>query len=102
MKLLDNFYKNGGLILLSHKNFSSMINKHHIEEPENFFELVEKIFLDPGPDLVIIDEGNEIKNEKNQLSLAIKRIRTRRRIVLSGTPLQNNLKEYFSICNFVR
>jgi hypothetical protein len=38
-----------------------------------------------------------LKNEDTALAKAMRRIRTLRRIVLTGTPLQNNLKE----CKFI-
>lgn len=59
--------------------------------------------LDPGADLVVCDEGHLLKNAKTSLSKAVNKIRTLRRIVLTGTPLQNNLNEcmYFAITIFI-
>lgn len=46
---------------------------------------------------MVCDEGHIIKNSKSAISLAVSQIKTQKRIVLTGTPIQNNLKE----CKYV-
>lgn len=52
-------------------------------------------------DLVICDEGHRLKTASNKAAAAIKSLRTDRRIILSGTPIQNDLQEFFTMVDFV-
>lgn len=61
---------------------------------------VYEALVKPGPDLVICDEGHRIKNSHASISMALKQIKSKRRVVLTGYPLQNNLLEYWSVLNF--
>ncbi len=52
-------------------------------------------------DIVIADEGHRLKTANNKAMLAIQSLNTERRIILSGTPLQNDLGEFFTAIDFV-
>eukprot|EP00997_Jenningsia_sp_PLL12_P009529 NODE_650_length_1541_cov_16.029491_g535_i0.p1 GENE.NODE_650_length_1541_cov_16.029491_g535_i0~~NODE_650_length_1541_cov_16.029491_g535_i0.p1 ORF type:complete len:497 (+),score=158.06 NODE_650_length_1541_cov_16.029491_g535_i0:25-1491(+) len=55
-----------------------------------------------APDCVIVDEGHKLSNPKSCLTRALSRTHTQQRIILTGTPIQNNLWEYFTMVNFIR
>lgn len=52
-------------------------------------------------DIVIADEGHRLKTAKNKSAQAIKSLNTSRRVILSGTPIQNDLSEFFMMVDFV-
>ncbi|RMY09968.1 hypothetical protein D0868_03952 [Hortaea werneckii] len=54
-----------------------------------------------GIDIVIADEGHRLKTAQNKSALAIKSLNTERRIILSGTPIQNDLAEFYTMVDFV-
>ncbi|XP_065830835.1 DNA repair and recombination protein RAD54-like [Oscarella lobularis] len=51
--------------------------------------------------LVICDEGHRLKNSDNLTYQALNKLNAKRRIIISGTPVQNDLLEYFSLIHFV-
>lgn len=50
---------------------------------------------------LVIDEAHRIKNEKSKLSEIIREFQTAHRLLLTGTPLQNNLHELWALLNFL-
>ncbi|KAG0257085.1 DNA-dependent ATPase protein rad54 [Actinomortierella ambigua] len=50
--------------------------------------------------LMLCDEGHRLKNSGSQTFVALNELNVQRRVILSGTPIQNDLSEYFSLINF--
>ncbi|KAH0538518.1 hypothetical protein FGG08_004905 [Glutinoglossum americanum] len=50
--------------------------------------------------LLLCDEGHRLKNRESQTFTALNGLNVDRRVILSGTPIQNDLSEYFSLLNF--
>ncbi|XP_055021526.1 helicase ARIP4-like isoform X2 [Boleophthalmus pectinirostris] len=126
-KVVEDWYSDGGVLLMGYEMYrllslkksfvagrkkknkknptSSSGSAVDVDEEDRQQELlkgIEKALARPGPDVVICDEGHRIKNCHASTSQALKNIRTRRRVVLTGYPLQNNLIEYWCMVDFVR
>lgn len=50
---------------------------------------------------VVLDEGQKIRNPDADVTLACKRLRTPNRLLMSGTPIQNDLRELWSLFDFI-
>ncbi|EJD02485.1 DNA repair protein, SNF2 family [Fomitiporia mediterranea MF3/22] len=50
--------------------------------------------------LLLCDEGHRLKNSDSLTFQALNALNVKRRVILSGTPIQNDLSEYFSLLNF--
>ncbi|RDL32534.1 p-loop containing nucleoside triphosphate hydrolase [Venustampulla echinocandica] len=50
--------------------------------------------------LMLCDEGHRLKNGDSQTFTALNNLNVSRRVILSGTPIQNDLSEYFSLISF--
>ncbi|XP_027105933.1 protein CHROMATIN REMODELING 25 [Coffea arabica] len=51
-------------------------------------------------DLLICDEAHRLKNDQTLTNRALAALSCRRRILLSGTPMQNDLEEFYAMVNF--
>ncbi|XP_061687597.1 helicase ARIP4 isoform X2 [Syngnathoides biaculeatus] len=123
-KVVEDWSRDGGVLLMGYEMYRLLSMKKSfvtgkkrkskkpvgpviidLDEEDRQQELmkgIEKAILRPGPDVVICDEGHRIKNYHASTSQALKNIRSKRRVVLTGYPLQNNLIEYWCMVDFVR
>ncbi|XP_070765882.1 helicase ARIP4-like [Enoplosus armatus] len=123
-KVVEDWARDGGVLLMGYEMYRLLSLKKSfvagrkkkskkttgpvvidLDEEDRQQELlkgIERALARPGPDVVICDEGHRIKNCHASTSQALKNIRTRRRVVLTGYPLQNNLIEYWCMVDFVR
>lgn len=89
MHTLSKWFRLGGVIIIGYEMFRNMTLTKKPEAQES----IKQCLLNPGPDVIICDEGHKLKNKSASLTKSVVKVRTKRRICLTGTPLQNNLKE---------
>ena len=78
------------------KSYSIMIIGY-----EKLRTVQEELKKGAGVDIIIADEGHRLKTAQNKSAQAIKSLNTARRVILSGTPIQNDLSEFFMMVDFV-
>ncbi|KAM9408059.1 transcriptional regulator ATRX-like isoform 8-T9 [Salvelinus alpinus] len=93
---LQQWQEDGGIMIIGYEMYRNLTQGRNIKS-KKLKETFQKTLVDPGPDFVICDEGHILKNEASAISKAMNSIKTRRRVVLTGTPLQNNLIECMSV-----
>jgi hypothetical protein len=97
--------RNGGICLTTYGlcySGSSLVRSSHVLRAGTISKSVSTL-APTGQmwDYVLLDEGHKIKNHKIALSKRLRELPARHRIVVTGTPLQNNLQELWSIFDYI-
>ncbi|AFR93921.2 DNA repair and recombination protein RAD54B [Cryptococcus neoformans C23] len=84
---------------------SSFVNNKHQHVLIIGYERLRKVVKElasciPPIDLIVCDEGHRLKSKDNKTTKMFDMLKTQRRIILSGTPVQNDLGEYWAMVNF--
>ncbi|ONK73044.1 uncharacterized protein A4U43_C04F26560 [Asparagus officinalis] len=90
------WYKGESVILVSYTLFSTTYSDNDMRG-----SMLKKILLEK-PGLIIFDEGHTPRNERSRIWEALEQIKTSKRIILSGTPFQNNFTELYNTLCLVR
>lgn len=61
---------------------------------------IEKLY-EQSYNYCVLDEGHIIKNSASKLTKSVKRLQAEHRLILSGTPIQNNVLELWSLFDFL-
>ncbi|XP_054817178.1 protein CHROMATIN REMODELING 20 isoform X2 [Prosopis cineraria] len=99
-EILAKWRKKGGIFLIGYTAFRNLSFGKHVKDRHTAREICHA--LQDGPDILVCDEAHMIKNIKADITQALKQVKCHRRIALTGSPLQNNLMEYYCMVDFVR
>ncbi|KAJ0259859.1 SNF2-related [Hirschfeldia incana] len=100
LKVLKAWLEQRSILFLGYQQFAKIIcdDGNNIDE---FSEDCKRILLEK-PTLLILDEGHQSRNSETNTLITLARVKTPRKVVLTGTLFQNNVKEVFNILNLVR
>ncbi|KAL1893768.1 DNA-dependent ATPase fun30 [Sporothrix stenoceras] len=80
-------------------------DKHHVVLA-SYSQVVAKQDVDAvrkiSPNVAIFDEGHKMKNSNTNVYKSLRRIDANWRLILTGTPVQNNLMEMINLLNFIQ
>ena len=102
---IEEWVENGGVLLISYSLLVPLVTNKKTKSTETGRltdekrEYVRKALLE-HPNLVIADEAQYFKNPASELSKVMRQFTTKARIALTGSPLANNLAEYFHILDW--
>ena len=100
------WYDNGGVLIVGYEMLRDLLSarkpfsekvKQSLKVP--YEEVLER--LSGGADAVFADEAHKFKDPKSGISQAMARLNVDCRIALTGSPLANNLGEYYAMINWV-
>uniref|UniRef100_A0A672JKB3 DNA helicase n=1 Tax=Salarias fasciatus TaxID=181472 RepID=A0A672JKB3_SALFA len=101
LRALQSWQRAGGVVIMGYDMYRTL-SLASTPDSEEWKKEIKRILVDPGPDFVVCDEGHILRNDATNTSKALNAIKTQRRVVLTGTPLQNNLIEYHCMVNFIK
>ncbi|KAJ9408725.1 hypothetical protein DTO045G8_3673 [Paecilomyces variotii] len=95
----------GGVLIMSYDIFRTWVHNKETQtrgrplEFEDHVRIREQL-LD-GPNIIVADEAHKMKNRTAGISAAASEFRSKSRIALTGSPLANNLVDYYAMVDWI-
>ncbi|ESQ46046.1 hypothetical protein EUTSA_v10000722mg, partial [Eutrema salsugineum] len=99
LQVLRQWVEQRSILFLGYQQFAKIICDD--DNIDAVSESCKRILLEK-PTLLILDEGHTSRNKETNMLISLARVKTPRKVVLTGTLFQNNVEEVFNILNLVR
>lgn len=96
--------KEGGILLMGFTIFRDLIQNKMRKGDRPLSDEQHAIILDVllnQPNIVVADEAHAAKNLGSGINLTVNRLKSKARIALTGSPLANNLEEFYSLIDWI-
>ena len=90
-RILKKWQDDGGVCIVGFEMYTWLMRATRLGP--GLKQKLRKYLQRKGPDLLVVDEAHLLSNSKTHRHVAVRAIRTQSRVMLTGTPLQNNLSE---------
>ncbi|XP_045797850.1 SNF2 domain-containing protein CLASSY 3-like [Trifolium pratense] len=103
---LISWFKETSILGISYNLYGSICqhkkekNLESVKETKGNFDMREVLLEAPG--LLVLDEGHIPRNQRSHIWKVLTKSQTQKRIILSGTPFQNNFSELYSTLSLVK
>ncbi|KAJ9643017.1 hypothetical protein H2199_004539 [Coniosporium tulheliwenetii] len=104
LEVINDWYHDGGVLIIGYEMLRMLVeNKSKGGQaplnPEQH-DVTAKQLLN-GPNIIVADEAHKLKRSTTGVSKVAARFKSRSRVALTGSPLANNLEEYWAMINWI-
>ncbi|KAI9893701.1 MAG: hypothetical protein M1814_005917 [Vezdaea aestivalis] len=105
-RLVNGSARGGSKATKSHRQAAAIVNRvekkgHVLVTTYAGLQSYSDLLIPRLWEYAILDEGHKIRNPNTSITIHCKELRTVNRIILSGTPIQNNLTELWSLFDYI-
>ncbi|KAI4248683.1 MAG: hypothetical protein LQ352_005859 [Teloschistes flavicans] len=101
LRTISEWGDDGGVLVIGSSILGGLIiGKSHAKLDAEQHSVLKDVIL-KGPNIVVVDEAHTAKNPLSQLNKILEQFETRSRIALTGSPLSNNLLEYYVLIEWI-
>ncbi|KAJ5182721.1 hypothetical protein N7492_000337 [Penicillium capsulatum] len=99
LRVIRNWNENGGILIMSYDILRIFIT-NRLNFADHEAKEIEETLL-TRPNIVVADEAHKLRSDRSIIAKVAQRFQTHTRIAMTGSPLANNLTEYFQMLEWI-